>query len=385
MKILFFIDTLTAGGKERRLIELMKALKMRKDIEFEMAVMSHEIHFQEVFDLDIKIHYLVRSTKKDLSAFYKFYKICKEYRPDIVHCWDSMTAVYSVPACKLLHIKLINGMIVDAPQKQNIFNKHWARAKLTFPFSDIIIGNSRAGLTAYKAPVRKSFFIYNGFNFKRTNHLEEREIVREQFNLNKKYVVGMVASFSVYKDYKTFFSAAQLLLSRRNDVVFMVIGKETDSVLSKSFIDDTYLKHFRLLGKQSGIESLIHAMDIGVLSTFTEGISNSILEYMALGKPVVASRGGGTNEIVEDAGTGFLVNQSDPTELANKIETLLDDADLRKKMGLAGQERIKKIFTIECMADKYISFYKMILASKQHVIKSGKTKKIKGFQMTSFF
>jgi len=372
MKILFFIDCLTAGGKERRLVELMKALKLREDIEFELAIMSNEIHYQEVFNLNITIHYLIRTTTKDLSIFYKFYKVCKDYKPNIVHCWDSMTAVYSIPACKLLHIKFVNGMVVDAPKKQNIFNKHWVRAKLTFPFSNNIIGNSKAGLAAYNAPFSKSFCIYNGFNFERTNTIIKSDIIREQLNLNKKYVIGMVATFSKYKDYKTYFSAAQLILSQRNDIIFLAIGKETDSLLSKSLINNQYLEHFRLLGKQSGIESFINAMDICVLSTFTEGISNSILEYMALGKPVIASHGGGTNEIIEDTHTGFLIKPSNPKELVEKIEILLNDAELRNKMGIAGQERIKKIFTIDSMTDKYINFYEMILTNNSAKIKTKK-------------
>ena len=370
MKILFFIDNLRAGGKERRLIELMKGIKLKPNIEFELAVMSNEIHYQEVFDLDIKIHYLIRTTKKDLSVFYKFYKICKQYNPDIVHCWDSMTAIYSISACKLLHIKFVNGMVVDAPLKQNIFNKHWFRAKLTFPFSNIIIGNSKAGLAAYNVPVNKSFFIYNGFNFERTNNIIKSDVMRERLNLNKKYVIGMVASFSKYKDYKTYFSAAQLIISQRKDIIFLAIGSDTDSFLSKNLIDNKYIEHFRLLGKKSGIESFINAMDICVLSTFTEGISNSILEYMALGKPVIASSGGGTNEIVEDTKTGFLISPLDPKELAEKIEILLNDAELRNKMGLAGQERIKKIFSIDSMASKFVSFYEMILSNNSAVNKN---------------
>lgn len=361
MKILFFIDCLSAGGKERRLIELMKSLLLRPDIEFIIVIMNDEIHYKEIFDLDIKIHYVIRRTKKDLSVFYKFYRICKNYNPDIVHCWDSMTAIYTVLTCKLLNIKFVNGMIVNAPTKQNIFNKTWLRAKLTFPFSDLIIGNSKAGLEAYKVPKNKSFIIYNGFNFDRTINIINSDIIREQLNVNTKYLVGMVATFSKNKDYKTYFRAAQLLLNQRDDVVFLAIGNNTDSFACKSLIDNKHIKHFRLLGKKSDIESLVNAMDICVLATFTEGLSNSILEYMALCKPVIASSGGGTNEIIEDTKTGFLINPSDPKELAEKMQILLSNVNLRKKMGLAGQERIKELFSIDNMTNKYVSFYKMIL------------------------
>ncbi len=69
MKILFFIDVLTSGGKERRLTELMKGLKQRPDFEFELALMSTEINYREVLDLDIPIHYLIRKTKRDFFVF----------------------------------------------------------------------------------------------------------------------------------------------------------------------------------------------------------------------------------------------------------------------------------------------------------------------------
>ena len=102
-------------------------------------------------------------------------------------------------------------------------------------------------------------------------------------------------------------------------------------------------------------------MDICVLSTFTEGISNSILEYMALGKPVIATSGGGTNEIVADLKTGFLIGTSNPEELAEKIELLLDNVKLREGMGLAGKEWIVKYFSIDLMINKYINLYNDLL------------------------
>ncbi len=180
MRILFFTDTLDVGGKERRLTELIKALILHKEIDFELVVMSKDIHYKEILDLGIKIHYITRKTRHDVSVFYRFYKLCRSYKPDFVHCWDSMTAIYLVPACKLLHIKLINGMVVDSPVKQNISNKYYLRAKLTFPFSDVIIGNSKAGLLAYKAPENKSIVIHNGFAFSRTKNLISKEDIRKE-------------------------------------------------------------------------------------------------------------------------------------------------------------------------------------------------------------
>jgi glycosyltransferase involved in cell wall biosynthesis len=357
MRILFFIDSFPAGGKERRLLELMKGLKAKVQIEFELVIMSNDVHYKEIFDLNIKIHFVIRKTKKDISVFSHFYKICKNFKPDIVHCWDSMTAVYLVPVTQLLRLKLVNGMVADAPAQKNIRNKTWLRGKLTFPFSNIVIGNSMAGLDAYGTPKRKAICIYNGFDFKRTTGLFKKEDIRQELDIYTKFVVGMVASFSVYKDFKTYYAAAELLLQKRKDITFLAIGDYTDSAESKQMISNEFKDYFRLLGRRSGIESFVNIMDVCVLATYTEGISNSILEYMAMSKPVVATDGGGTCEIVKEGETGFLVNALDSTVLAKKIETLLNNDELREKMGIAGEQRVRKDFSIDNMVDTYILHY----------------------------
>jgi glycosyltransferase involved in cell wall biosynthesis len=358
MRILFFTDTLDVGGKERRLTELIKALLRTGGTDFELVVMSSEIHYREILDLGIKIHYITRKTRHDISIFKRFHELCQVYKPDLIHCWDSMTAVYLVPVCRLLGIKLINGMVVDAPSRQNISNKYYLRAKLTFPFSDVIVGNSEAGLRAYRAPLRKSVVIHNGFDFKRTRNLKDRDEILKELQSGDKFLVGMVASFGPYKDYPAFYHAAETILRKRDDVIFVAIGNRTDSDESLNIIAGEYRDKFRLLGRRQNPESYVNVMDVCILSTFTEGISNSIMEYMALGKPVVATDGGWTCEIVQNGTTGYLVGQSDPALLAEKIGCLLDDKELRTRMGEAGCRRVADYFSISRMTDRYLDLYR---------------------------
>ena len=82
--------------------------------------------------------------------------------------------------------------------------------------------------------------------------------------------------------------------------------------------------------------------------------------YMAMGKPVVATAGGGTTEIIDDGVNGFLVLPSDPEILATKIQLLLDDTALRRIMGQAGLIRIKEAFSIDRMVDDYLSLYRRV-------------------------
>jgi len=360
MKILHFIDSLRAGGKERQLVELLKRLSRHKEVVCELAIMSENIQYKAVNNLDIKKHYLIRKNKKDPRILVKLYKLCKEFKPDIIHSWGSMTSVYAVPVAKMLGIKLINGMIRDsAPFK--LFSKSCIRSKITFPFSDVILANSIAGLKAYNAPVHKSVCIYNGFDFNRIRSLQDKNTVRGKFNINTEKVAGMVATFSNNKDYETYIAAAKMILQKRNNVTFLAIGGGENLEKCKQMAGGGFRDKIIFPDRQEDVESIINIFDVGVLSTHGEGISNSIMEYMALGKPVVATNSGGTKELVLHGETGFLVKYQNIDDMGAHIEQLLEDKDLSIRMGNAGRERIKKKFNLGKMTKLYIGLYERLL------------------------
>jgi glycosyltransferase involved in cell wall biosynthesis len=368
MNVLLFIDNLRAGGKERRCVELLKGLKSSSHINFEIVVMNENIHYQEIFSLNKKIHYLIRKTKKDFSVFHKFYKICKEYKPDIVHCWNDMTAVIAVPTCKLLNIKLVNGMIADTPVRQNIMDKAWLRAKLTFPFSDKIIGNSKAGLTGYGAPGKKSSCIYNGMDLNRFKNLKDPDILRREIfgdKQTKMFIIGMVAAFEQRKDYKTLIRAAVSLVESNDSIRFLLIGNGADFNEMKNSVPVEFTNKIIFLGKRSDIESIVNLFDVGVLLTNSkvhgEGISNSIIEYMALGKPVIATRGGGTNEVVIDNENGFLINDGDSNQLVQSIQKLINNKNLISQFGSKSSELAYSLFDLRIMTENYIKTYHQVL------------------------
>jgi len=366
MKILFFMNGLHPGGKERRMLELMKELKLRKGIDFELVLMNREINYPEILKMDIKLHFLIRKSKKDLSIFRKFYKLCKEFRPDIIHCWDSMTVFYAIPACKFLNIKLMNGMVVDTPVKKNIFNKNWLRARLTFPFSDIIIGNSLAGLSAYKAPARKSQCIYNGMDLARFTNLKTPSNIRKEIFGNDSddiFIAGMVAAFEERKDYKTLIEAAMKLIPNNNKLRFVLVGGGSLLNEIKSTVPASFENKIIFLGKKIKVETIINIFDVGVLLTNAkihgEGISNSIIEYMALGKPVIATKGGGTNEVVFENQNGHLVDAGSSDHLVEKIEAIMKDEN-REILGEKGKQMVHTKFDLKIMTTQYIDFYQRI-------------------------
>lgn len=365
MKILHFIDCLRSGGKERQLVELLKGLSEQKDIVCELAIMSEDIHYSALKNIGIKTHYLIRKNKKDPRILLKLYTLCKEFKPDIIHSWDSMTSVYAFPIARVLRIKFVNGLIRDAPSKLKFFGKAWNRSKLTFAFSDVILANSIAGLKSYNATQQKSYYIHNGFDFKRIKMDHDQTTVKRKYSINTDKVVGMVASFTNNKDYETFISAAQMILQEKSDITFLAIGDGEKLDKCKKLVKPQNKRKIKFLGKQNDIESIVNVFDIGILATDTrfhgEGISNSIMEYMVLGKPVLATDSGGTKELVINGKTGFLLKPLDAKDMYTKTRQLLENQSLTIKMGKAGKERIYSSFSLKIMSNSFVNLYENVL------------------------
>ena len=162
--------------------------------------------------------------------------------------------------------------------------------------------------------------------------------IREKFNIHSDKIVGMVARFHKRKDYHSFIAAAVDILKERSDVTFVTVGDGETLDVCKSAVPDAYKDNIRFLGRQEDIESIVNVFDVGVLVSRGEGISNSIMEYMALGKPVIASRHGGNHEIIEDGKSGFIVELGNHKELSEKINALLDNNIARESMGLEAKK-----------------------------------------------
>lgn len=346
MKILFFIDILRAGGLERRLIELLKGLAQNDDIKFEILLMNREVHYEEIYKL-CPVHIIERQKGFDFRALQKVITLYKEIRPDFIHSWSGITTYYCIPLKVLFKARIIGSYISGGKN---------SKYKKLYPFTDLIIANSHAGINANSAPVKKSKVIYNGFDFARLNDLQEKESFTAEFNIPRNYfIVGMVASFSPFKDYDSYFNAALEVLKRLNNVVFLSIGDGNDSIYKQKVSSNS--ENFRFLGRRNDIESLINIMDVCVLATYTEGISNAVLEYMAQRKPVVSCGEGGLSELIENNKSGYLFPPGEYKSVAEKIIKLLNNKELRIEMGAYGRKIVEEKFPIDKMINEYTKVY----------------------------
>ena len=360
MKILFFTENLRAGGKERRIIELFKYLKRHGGYQIELVITKNIIHYQEFYELDIPIHLIERKwTKKDPLLFFKFFKIAKRFKPDIIHVWGHMVAVYAVPTKIILKVPLINNEIVDATQNEKLIGK-----RIVFNVSDRIIANTFAGLKAYEAPMDKSRVIYNGFTFDRIKELEHPTDVRSRFGIKTTLVVAMVASFLKFKDYDTYLKAAIRVLAKKPDITFLCIGDGDDSEYKK-MIPENLKPNILFLGRQNKVESIMNICDIGVLTTnikfHGEGISNALLEFMAVKKPVITTNFGGSAELVENGTSGFLIDAFSIDQLEEKLIYLIEHEPEKTAMGKRSHQIVMEKFSMDSMFNSFQEEYKNAL------------------------
>ena len=363
MKILYFVGTLRSGGKERRLIELLAALKDKENYEILLVLAFNEIDYDYFFDLGINYISLDKKPNcKSLKVLLKLNSIVKKYKPDVIHTWGSMQTFYMALVALFNKIPLINSQITDAPPNikkisfQNFVNK------FNFVLSTVIIANSYAGLKAYKMDrLKKSKVIHNGFAMSRIANLESVDTIREKFGISTHYVVGMVASFSDKKDYASYIRAANIILEKRKDITFLCVGAG-DDLPYKKMVSDENKDFIKFLGRQENVESIINICDIGVLmsnpDTHGEGISNAIMEFMALGKPVIASENGGNEEILKNGETGFIINPKNLKILTEKITCFINNRALKLEMGKNGKKRIINKFCINRMLHEFVNLYR---------------------------
>lgn len=364
MRVLYYTDSLRIGGKERQLVELLKGLKQNGALEVLLVCMDRgEFYEPDVKALSIPLRYLLRDARWDPLILHKFYRLVKEFKPDVIHTNSMMSSAYALPIAKLFGIPLINGSIRNCYQQQTL---RWKLERALLQVSDYRIANSEAGLRSrgFSLGTAKDFVIRNGFDLSRLTSIQGAGVASGNHNeAGHSKQVGMIAEFRPDKDFKTFILAARHLLGKPN-VTFVAVGDGETLAAMEELASDTG-ERIQFLGRQKDIEKIVSGFSVGVLATFTEGISNSIMEYMVMAKPVVATNCGGSRELVLDGETGFLVPVGDAEALADRIAYLLDNPDAARRMGQAGKKHIEDNFSLKAMVDQTVSIYEMAIQSSK--------------------
>jgi len=370
-RILFFIGSLKVGGKERRFIELLTYLQGREQYELMVVVTDATIEYPSFHKLNINYQVISKARKKnDVTVFYKLYKKCKQFKPHIIHTWGRMQSLHALPAVIAMGIPLVNGQITSAPPDSWRWSLNSLIDRINFYFSTIILSNSQAGLNAFRPPSKKTKVIYNGLNLHRFENLCATETMKVKYGIKTPFAVVMVANFSNKKNYPLFFSIAQQITETRDDISFVAVGDTCIEMQEFDQYRELSDRNSRIVLTEtiSDVEALVNSCTIGVLFSDKitgEGISNSIIEYMSLAKPVIANDAGGTKEIVHNQVNGYLIAHETEKEIIGLITGLIDNPEKCRAFGKAGRQIIEENFSLDRMGQAFVQTYQDVLTKQE--------------------
>lgn len=368
IRVLIFIGSMRSGGKERRLIELLTFFRKNVAYEFLVVMTEEEIQYPSFYNLNIPYVVLPKKWKKnDVTVFYQFYRMCEEYQPHLIHAWGRMQSFYALPAVVKNRIPLINSQITSAPPLSTYRTVDRLIDRINFRFSKVVLSNSWAGISAHNPPALKSRVIYNGINLNRFVDLPDTGLVKSKYGIHTPYAVLMSASFSPNKDFGMFLRIAESITQVRDDITFIGVGGHDNSAEYKRLVAlSAHNPKILFPGRINDVEALINACTIGVLFSNTskhgEGISNSVMEYMSLAKPVIANDAGGTREIVHHKENGYLITDQSEQEIADLVLDLIDNKKKRQAFGERSRKIVDEVFSLEKMGELFEQTYKEALA-----------------------
>jgi glycosyltransferase involved in cell wall biosynthesis len=298
---------------------------------------------------------------RDLAGLVELLRLVRRERPDIVHASSSKAGVLARTAASLagvpIRIFTAHGWAFGA-RSGTVSRLYRSADRLMRPLTTATIcvaeRERTAGVAARTCDAATTVVIPNAVDVGATPvSAGERSTPR----------IVSVGRLKAPKDFQTLARALSLL--PQGSFEALIVGDGPDrSALERTLRRLGLDESVRLAGARDDVPSLLADADVFVLSSRSEGSPVSVIEAMAAGLPVVASRVGGVPELVEDGETGFLVPPEDPQALTRVLARLLEDHTLRRRLGDAGRQRARREFDLAPFRRAHVELYSRELAKR---------------------
>jgi L-malate glycosyltransferase len=365
--LFLMINSLETGGSERQFAAIAKSLN-RSSFHVNLGCIQQRGPFLDglgdvpQFPLGGSLYGL-----QSMRTRYTLARHLRRRQVAIAHAFDFYANMTMVAAARLARVPVVIG---SQRQLGDLLSPAQFRAQLaTFRFCDRVVCNSGAAarpLIEHGLPESKVVVIGNGLPVEAFAHAmpalpPKAGVLR----------VGMIARMNAhYKNHHGFLRAAARLHGNFPGLEFLLVGDGPLRAQIERQTDEFGLRdRVIFLGDRRDIPALLASMDVSVVPSESESLSNVILESMAAGVPVVASDVGGNQELISGE-RGLLVPANDDTLLASALERLLRDSALRTELGRNARQFVKANFTLEHIQETYEELYADLLAEKRWKPKS---------------
>lgn len=358
MRVCHVLVALRLGGTEAGVVRLVNAHD-RNRVSSAIVSCKPSDSLRETVAEDVPVFEFNRRDGHDVRIVLELARLFRRQRPDVVHTHSWGTLCEGLAAARLAGVSHIvhgeHGTMELRPLNVRLQRWAWRRVDRVLSVSSRLADKMALEVGFDRASIG---VVRNGIDVERFAP-DRRVAARRALGLSAEdVVVGTVGRLVPVKDQASFLAALASLRAEGLPFRVLVAGDgplraDLEAMAAANGLGDVV----RFLGARQDPERVLAALDVFVLSSESEGLSNTIIEAMATGLPVVATRVGGADELVDDGRTGHLVPPKDPAALAAGLRGLVTDPALRKQWGVAGRERAEREFSLGRMVDGYESVY----------------------------
>jgi glycosyltransferase involved in cell wall biosynthesis len=360
MKIVQLDSHLPWRGGEQQVMYLSQALQVHGDDNV-IVCQPHSVLYQRACEAGLPTVALRMRHELDFVAVWRLGCHLRRWRVDILHMHTPHAHTIGLLACAFApHVRKVVSRRVDFAPRRSLLSR-W---KYTFPGVHYVTVSDavHAVLLRSGIPPSRVQTIHSGVDMRRFTHVP---LAPPLFPAGTR-VVGTVGHLAGHKGHGYLLEAIPYLLRSEPQVGVVIAGTGTlRTALEAQAATLDIAERVCFTGFREDILSLIQGFEIFVFPSYLEGLGTSMLDAMALRKPVVAARAGGIPEVVQDGVTGLLVPPRDPAALAQALLYLLRHPEQGRMFGEAGRKRVEQHFTSTHMAARTVQIYQQLTAHVQ--------------------
>ncbi len=371
LKVMQLVLGLGIGGAEKLVCDIVRQVDKQLVHSCIYCLNDNVGHFGEALQEDgYHVGTLGREPGVDWKLIPKLSTILQQEKIDIIHAHQYSPHFYGLMASLLSQFgrgyrrpKLIvteHGKTYFPPQKK--LKRVIANPFLSL-FTDEIVTiseHTKSILVKYENyPSYKIKVVYNGIDLNRFTENVDVKAKKESLGLplNRK-IIGIVSRLAPIKNHAMLLRAFKQVAEQVPETSLLIVGDGPEAQNLRTLADSLRLsENISFLGAREDVPELLRIFDVFALTSFSEGMSVSLLEAMGASVPIVATRVGGNPEVINNGETGYLVQSDREHEMAAMLLKLLQNEKLRCKMGLAGQQRVSSMFSLHQMVNTYTEMY----------------------------